>query len=43
MSCQVMNEAYTSVASFIDQDSFHQKEFSGRRIKRGLYQVKKAF
>lgn len=41
MSCQVMNESYTSVASFIDQDSFHQKEFSGRRIKRGLYRSKK--
>jgi IS605 OrfB family transposase len=41
ISYQVINESYTSVASFIDQDAFHQKEFSGRRIKRGLYESKK--
>ncbi|MFO7969068.1 MAG: hypothetical protein R6U15_03010 [Candidatus Izemoplasmatales bacterium] len=38
---QVINEAYTSMASFIDKDDFKQKDFSGRRIKRGLYQSKK--
>jgi IS605 OrfB family transposase len=41
MSYQVINESYTSVASFIDQDAFHQKEYSGRRINRGLYESKK--
>ena len=38
---QVINEAYTSMASFIDKDDFKIKDFSGRRIKRGLYQSKK--
>ena len=41
ISYQVINESYTSVASFIDQDAFNQKEYSGRRIKRGLYESKK--
>jgi len=31
---QVINEAYTSMASFIDKDDFKIKDFSGRRIKR---------
>ena len=38
---QVINEAYTSKASFIDRDEFKGKEFSGQRIKRGLYRSKK--
>jgi IS605 OrfB family transposase len=37
IDCKVINEAYTSIASFIDRDKFNQKEFSGKRIKRGLY------
>jgi IS605 OrfB family transposase len=41
IECQIINEAYTSKASFIDKDDFKQKEFSGKRIKRGLYQSKK--
>jgi len=35
---QVINEAYTSIASFIDNDDFKS---SGKRIKRGLYKSKK--
>jgi IS605 OrfB family transposase len=38
---QVINEAYTSMASFIDEDDFKQREFSGQRINRGLYKSKK--
>jgi IS605 OrfB family transposase len=38
---KVIDEAYTSMASFIDKDEFKQREFSGKRIKRGLYQSKK--
>jgi transposase len=38
---RVIDEAYTSKASFIDKDDFKQREFSGKRIKRGLYQSKK--
>ncbi|HKL47584.1 MAG TPA: hypothetical protein VJ878_02855, partial [Candidatus Izemoplasmatales bacterium] len=34
-------EAYTSMASFIDKDDFKIKDFSGKRIKRGLYRSKK--
>ena len=41
MSCQVINESYTSVASFIDQDQFDQKAYAGKRINRGLYESKK--
>jgi transposase len=37
----VINEAYTSMASFIDEDDFKQREYSGQRIKRGLYKSKK--
>jgi putative transposase len=34
----VINEAYTSKASYIDKDELrYQESFSGRRIKRGLY------
>ncbi len=40
IKCQVINESYTSVASFIDQDPFNHQDFSGRRIKRGLYRSK---
>jgi len=38
---KIINEAYTSKASFIDSDEFKQTEFSGKRIKRGLYKSKK--
>jgi IS605 OrfB family transposase len=41
IECQVINEAYTSKASFIDKDDFNQIDYSGKRIKRGLYQSKK--
>ena len=34
----VINESYTSKASYIDKDELsYQESFSGRRIKRGLY------
>ncbi|MDZ4196651.1 MAG: hypothetical protein U1C51_05300, partial [Candidatus Izemoplasmatales bacterium] len=33
-------EAYTSKASYLDKDDIRKGEFSGRRIKRGLYQSK---
>jgi transposase len=37
----VINEAYTSKASYIDKDELsYQDSFSGKRIKRGLYQSK---
>ena len=32
------NEAYTSKASYIDQDEVKKGTFSGKRIKRGMYQ-----
>jgi len=38
---QVINEAYTSIASFIDNDNFKRQAFSGKRIKRGLYKSEK--
>lgn len=41
IECKVINEAYTSKASFIDKDEFKETEFSGKRIKRGLYRSKK--
>ena len=34
---KVINEAYTSRASYIDQDEIRNDTFSGERIKRGLY------
>ena len=37
---KVINEAYTSIASYIDKDLLTKSEFSGKRIKRGLYQSK---
>jgi transposase len=37
---KVVNEAYTSKASYLDGDALSKSEFSGRRIKRGLYQTK---
>jgi transposase len=37
---KVVNEAYTSKASYLDGDELTKGEFSGRRIKRGLYQTK---
>lgn len=38
---KVINEAYTSKASYLDRDEFVNSEFSGTRIKRGLYRSKK--
>ncbi|MCU0105482.1 transposase, partial [Acholeplasma vituli] len=38
---KVINEAYTSKASYLDQDEFVKGDFSGVRIKRGLYRSKK--
>ncbi|MFH0993462.1 MAG: hypothetical protein V1761_03835 [bacterium] len=35
---KVVNEAYTSKASYWDNDKMIKGEFSGRRVKRGLYQ-----
>jgi IS605 OrfB family transposase len=37
---KVINEAYTSKASYLDQDDFVNGDFSGTRIKRGLYRSK---
>ena len=38
---RLINEAYTSKASYIDKDELiFQDSFSGKRIKRGLYQSK---
>ncbi len=37
---KVINEAYTSISSYLDKDPFKKVEFSGKRIKRGLYQSK---
>ena len=37
---RVINEAYTSKASYLDGDAMVGGEFSGRRLKRGLYQCK---
>jgi IS605 OrfB family transposase len=38
---KVIHEAYTSKASYLDQDKLTKGEFSGLRIKRGLYRSKK--
>jgi len=38
---KVINEAYTSKASYLDKDLLVKSEFSGQRIKRGLYKTKK--
>ena len=37
---RIINESYTSKASFYDNDSIRKNEYSGERIKRGLYQTK---
>ena len=37
----MINEAYTSKASYLDQDDFANDDFSGTRIKRGLYRSQK--
>lgn len=37
---RIVNEAYTSKASYMDGDTLSKSEFSGRRLKRGLYQTK---
>jgi IS605 OrfB family transposase len=38
---KVIHEAYTSKASYLDQDKLVKSEFSGLRVKRGLYRSKK--
>jgi len=40
IATKVVNEAYTSKASYLDGDEMSRGEFSGRRVKRGLYQCK---
>ena len=40
IATKVINEAYTSKASCLDNDEMTRGEFSGRRVKRGLYQCK---
>jgi transposase len=37
---KVINEAYTSKASYLNQDEMVKGEFSGTRVKRGLYKSK---
>jgi IS605 OrfB family transposase len=37
---KVINEAYTSKASYLNQDEMVKGEFSGIRVKRGLYKSK---
>lgn len=36
----LQEESYTSKASFLDKDSLKSKNFSGKRVRRGLYQAK---
>lgn len=36
----VINESYTSKASYLDKDSFNKDSLSGIRVKRGLYKSK---
>ncbi|MCK7484721.1 MAG: transposase [Bacillus subtilis] len=36
IATKVINEAYTSKASYLDKDEIRKGEFSGKRIKRGL-------
>ncbi len=43
MKARVVNEAYTSVSSYIDQDPISKSAFSGQRIKRGLYRSKAGY
>ncbi|MCF7929889.1 MAG: transposase [Acholeplasmataceae bacterium] len=40
---KVVNESYTSVSSYIDQDPISKSNFSGQRIKRGLYRSKEGY
>ena len=35
----IINESYTSKLSFYDNDEFIDKKYSGKRIKRGLYET----
>ena len=38
--CEIVNESYTSKASFYDNDEIKRSDtYSGKRIKRGLYQT----
>ena len=40
---EIINEAYTSKASALDKDEIKKGNYSGERIKRGLYQTKNGF
>lgn len=41
IDCIVINESYTSLSSFYDNDELDKKiKYSGKRIKRGLYLTK---
>ena len=41
INCIVINESYTSLSSFYDNDKIDKQEkYSGKRIKRGLYLTK---
>ena len=38
VDCIIINESYTSISSFYDNDKLEKQEnYSGKRIKRGLY------
>ena len=39
---KVINEAYTSISSYLDKDPFKKVEFSGKRIKEDFIKVKTA-
>ena len=41
INCLIVNESYTSLSSFYDNDEINKVEkYSGKRIKRGLYLTK---
>ena len=41
INCIIINESYTSLSSFYDNDKIEKQEtYSGKRIKRGLYLTK---
>lgn len=41
MHIEIINESYTSKCSFYDNDEVIKNNYSGERIKRGLYKTKK--
>ena len=43
IAIEVINESYTSKASAIDKDEIKKGIYSGKRIKRGLYQTKEGY